>query len=498
MSHLPIGALLQNEKYRICRFIGSGGFGCTYEAEHVMLEKRVAIKEFFVRDFCNRDEATSRVTLGTESKRALVDKLRRKFIDEAKNLCRLRHPGIVSVSDVFEENGTAYFVMDFIQGESLAELVQRKGALPEAQAVALIRRAADALQYVHAHNRLHLDIKPGNIMVDRSGEVVLIDFGASKQYDEEGGENTSTLLGKTPGYAPLEQMGNDVVQFLPATDIYALGATLYKLLTGNTPLSATLLASGEELDDLPATINKAARRAIEAAMTINKRRRPQSVAEFLALLDASPAPSVPHEETIVEEPVVEVTIFDEEPAPTPRQRYQVGDYYDDGIKQGVVFYVDESGQHGKIVHLKQAKERVEWATEKNYGSFFSPDRASNKLIGAGSESDGLYNMQKIQRISNWESRYPAFAWCSDDIGEWYLPAIEELKLLTINSSIREVVNQTLKSKDADLLPNLGESTIYWSSTETVGNLASCIFMLDGNCYNDLKAYPRHVRAIATF
>ena len=105
--NLPVNTLLQGGKYKIVRFISSGGFGCTYEAEHVMLEKRVAIKEFFVKDFCNRDENTAHVTVGTLSKKGLVEKLRRKFIDEAKALCRLQHSGIVSVQDVFEENGTA-------------------------------------------------------------------------------------------------------------------------------------------------------------------------------------------------------------------------------------------------------------------------------------------------------------------------------------------------------------------------------------------------------
>ena len=283
---MPIGTLLQGEKYRIVRFIGSGGFGCTYEAEHVMLEKRVAVKEFFVKDFCNRDGETARVTVGTESKRGLVEKLKRKFVDEAKALSRLRHPGIVSVSDVFEENGTAYFVMDYIDGPSLSEVVKREGRLSEERALRYVRQVGEALRYVHGHNRLHLDVKPGNIMINEADEAVLIDFGASKQYDEVDGENTSTLMGRTPGYAPLEQMGNDVVKFMPATDIYALGATLYKLLTGDTPPSATLLASGETLEPLPSSVSEPTRRAVEAAMRLNKNERPQTVAAFLEMLDA--------------------------------------------------------------------------------------------------------------------------------------------------------------------------------------------------------------------
>ncbi len=317
--HLPDNTVLQGGRYIIKRFINSGGFGCTYEAEHTLLEKCVAIKEFFVKDFCNRDEATAHITVGTMSKKTLVEKLKRKFIDEAKALCKLQHPGIVRVFDVFEENGTAYFVMDFIDGQSLSEIVNERGPLPEAEALHYIRRVSDALKYVHAHHRLHLDIKPGNIMVSADNNTVLIDFGASKQYDEAGGENTSTLMGKTPGYAPLEQMGCDVVKFLPSTDIYALGATLYKLLMGVTPPAANMLACGESLEPLPRTISEGTRAAVAAAMLLNKNQRPQSIDEFLALLDGSAESlGVADEETVNntndEATIVNVMPADDEPA----------------------------------------------------------------------------------------------------------------------------------------------------------------------------------------
>ena len=282
---LPSGAFLQGGKYRITRFIGSGGFGCTYEAEHVMLEKRVAVKEFFVKDFCNRDGNTSYVTVGTQGKKEFVNRLKQKFVDEAKAICRLHHSGIVSVSDVFEENGTAYYVMDFIEGHSLQEMVNARKSLPERQALKYVRQVADALKYVHSNNRLQLDIKPGNIMIDGSDQAVLIDFGASKQYDEENGENSSTVKGMTPGYAPPEQMDGNVKKFMPATDIYSLGATLYKLLTGITPLTANERISGEELAPLPLLVSMPVRRAIASSMQLNKMKRPQSIDEFLKILD---------------------------------------------------------------------------------------------------------------------------------------------------------------------------------------------------------------------
>lgn len=275
------GTLLQGGKYKIVRFISAGGFGCTYEGLHVLLKKRVAIKEFFVKDFCNRETTTAAVTIGITSKTALVNKLKNKFIEEAQSVSTLKHPHIVNVYDVFEENGTAYYVMDYIDGLSLNDIVKRDGAMGEKKALKYILQIADALKYVHSRNRLHLDIKPGNIMIDKEDNATLIDFGTSKQYDEEAGENTSTLMGKTPGYAPLEQMGNDVVKFLPSTDIYALGATLYKILTGITPPSATLLASGEELQPIPASVSENVCNAVYKAMQINKKKRPQSMDEFI-------------------------------------------------------------------------------------------------------------------------------------------------------------------------------------------------------------------------
>ena len=294
--HLQQDALLQGRKYKIVRFISAGGFGCTYEGLHVMLKKRVAIKEFFVKDFCNRDEADMTVSVGITSKTALVNKLKNKFIEEAQSVNALKHPNIVNVYDVFEENGTAYYVMDYIDGASLNDIVKANGALSEKKTVKYILQVADALKYVHSCNRLHLDIKPGNIMIDKDDNAILIDFGTSKQYDEEAGENTSTLMGKTPGYAPLEQMGNDVVKFMPSTDIYALGATLYKILTGITPPSATLLASGEELDPIPSSVSETVRNAVYKAMQTNKKMRPQTISEFVSIIEVKTSEPVPPSE----------------------------------------------------------------------------------------------------------------------------------------------------------------------------------------------------------
>jgi len=254
----------------------------------VMLHKHFAIKEFFIKDFCNRDEETCHVTVATKGKTQLVNRIKAKFVDEAIALSHMNHPNIIHVVDVFEENDTVYYVMNYIEGCSLNEMVKMTGPLSEEKALKYIFQICNALRFLHSHSRLHLDLKPSNIMIDGDDHAILIDFGASKQYDEEDGENTSTLLGRTPGYAPLEQMGNDVVKFTPATDIYALGATLYKLLTGITPLGANLLACGEKLTPLSPSISVQTRNAIAIAMNVNKADRPQSIHEFAGMLKKKP------------------------------------------------------------------------------------------------------------------------------------------------------------------------------------------------------------------
>lgn len=282
---LAPGTMLRGGSYRIIRFISSGGFGCTYEAEHVMFKERVAIKELFVKDFCQRDYDGS-ISLITEERRTKVQRIREKFIEEARALRQMSHPGIVRVTDVFEENNTAYYAMDYIDGPSLNDIVKANGPLPEHLALCYIRQIAETLRYVHENHRLHLDIKPGNILIDHNGNAILIDFGSSKLYDETSGENNSTLMGLTPGYAPPEQMAHNISHFLPATDIYSLGATLYKILTGKNPVDSTLRASGEELSPISINISSETRLAITLAMALHKKDRPQTMTDFLSILPA--------------------------------------------------------------------------------------------------------------------------------------------------------------------------------------------------------------------
>lgn len=279
---------LQNGKYRIVRVLGQGGFGITYLAEHTMLDKYVAIKEFFPKEYCDREDTTSHVTLGSKNTAELVGALKNKFIKEAKNISKLRHPNIITIHDIFEENSTAYYVMEFIDGQSLSDTIKTKGAIDETSAVRYIVKISDAVGYMHSLSMNHLDLKPANIMIRSiDGEPVLIDFGLSKQYDASGGQTSTTPVGISHGYAPIEQYRpGGVATFTPQTDIYALGATLYALLSGNTPPHySDILEDG--LPELPSSVSSSTKEAIEHAMEIKKNKRPESIVVFLEELGAS-------------------------------------------------------------------------------------------------------------------------------------------------------------------------------------------------------------------
>ena len=289
---LKPGTALERGKYRIDTVLGQGGFGITYLGEQIYLGRKVAIKEFFMDGVCVRDESTQAVTAPADNGKGMVERFRRKFIKEAQNIARLRHRGIVPIIDIFEENGTAYYVMEHLSGGSLSSKVHG-GALPQETALRYIRQVAAALGYVHAQRMMHLDIKPANILIDDEDNAVLIDFGLSKKYDSAGQQTSTTPVGISHGYAPLEQYKQGgVEQFTPATDIYSLGATLYKLVTGATPPEASdVMNMG--LPPFPPTVSPAVQNAITKAMQPAVKARPQSVAEFLALLGGEGQKPVP-------------------------------------------------------------------------------------------------------------------------------------------------------------------------------------------------------------
>ena len=175
--------------------------------------------------------------------------------------------------------------------------------------------------------------------------------------------------------------------------------------------------------------------------------------------------------------------------------YKVGDYYNENGKRGVVFYIEASGKHGKIVSLTESGNALQWS---------SNEIEQTKLIGANSETDGAYNMSVVKKISNWQSKYPAFKWCAD-LGEgWYLPAIKELEIFTYYNDIRNAVNRTLADKDGNEIPDIGTACWYWSSTEknylhgSTHFSAWRISMSNGSDDCAYKYLNYYVRAVAAF
>lgn len=236
---LKSGQTLKNGTYRIEKVLGQGSFGITYLAKAsftthgklgaMNVEAQVAIKEFFMDEVNSRHGDGSAVEGSTGS---VFTNYRKKFRREAENLSKLEHPNIVHVFDVFDENNTTYYVMEFLEGTNLDDYVQQKGSLSEEESISIIREIGEAVEYMHSKKMQHLDIKPKNIMRKADGKVYLIDFGLSKQFADDGKPESSTSIGLgTPGYAPIEQAGYKQDGSFPATlDVYALGATLFKML----------------------------------------------------------------------------------------------------------------------------------------------------------------------------------------------------------------------------------------------------------------------------
>lgn len=248
---LPEGIVLHGEAYdyKITSVLGQGSFGITYRAKVEMrgalgtLDSNmyVAIKEFFMKEVNGRDNTS--VTSGSTSRDGLFEYYREKFEREARNLSTLQHKNIVRVLESFQANGTVYYAMEYISGQSLDSVIIKSPhhCLDAATALGYTQQLGSALSFMHSKGMLHLDVKPANAMVKDDGTVVLIDFGLSKQYAANGEPESSTKVGAgTPGYAPLEQASYREGKGFPTMmDVYALGGTLYKMLTGQRPPEAS-------------------------------------------------------------------------------------------------------------------------------------------------------------------------------------------------------------------------------------------------------------------
>ncbi len=290
---LPAGYRLG--EYEIQTVLGSGGFGVTYKAHDHNLDKLVAIKEYLPPDFAVRDGRTTVKPKSSANKDDYEWGLDR-FLDEARTLARFDHPHINRVYRFFKENGTAYLVLEYIEGDMLSDLLKRKGRFNEAGVRRMLDELLDGLDVVHNAGYIHRDIKPANIIFRRNGSAVLLDFGAARQAIGQRSQMITSIL--TPGYAPVEQYLNTVDAMGAWSDLYSLGVVAYRCLVGgdesvviDAPSRAHLLRKGETDKDMPAAVVVGAGKygdgllkAIDWAMKVDEDDRPQSVAEMQAVL----------------------------------------------------------------------------------------------------------------------------------------------------------------------------------------------------------------------
>ncbi len=304
--YLPPRTVLEG-KYLIGRVLGQGGFGITYLAWDLNLNVKLAIKEYFPQDLATRAAGHSQISAYTGSMGSQYEYGLDKFLQEARTLAQFEgHPNIVSVRDFFKANGTAYFVMSYVEGITVKEhLANSGGILPLDQAHGIIMPVLDALKEVHSVNILHRDISPDNIFINQKGQVILIDFGAARQAASEKGHSLSIIL--KPGYAPEEQYRSKGVQG-PWTDIYAVGATFYHLITGQQPPEALERMVDDNLTpprELNVEISESEESALLTALAIKAPERYQSVPEFQSALtgeqvelpSTAPAPTTAFRET---------------------------------------------------------------------------------------------------------------------------------------------------------------------------------------------------------
>ena len=282
------------EEFEVVRELGAGGFGITYLARDLQLHRGVAVKEYLPRDWGTRRHDG---TVGPRSS-SYAEQYEwglERFVEEARKLARLSHPQIVRVHRVFGVGGTAYMVMEYVEGQSLEEELKSAGRLGEARVREILEGLADGLAEVHGAGLLHRDIKPANVMLRaRGGTPVLIDFGAARQYVGRASRPLTEVL--TPGYAPFEQYRSKGHQG-PWTDIYALGALAYTCLSGRVPDEAPDRVADDRLPSVGQAVPGLSREltsAVDVALAVSERDRPQDVEEWLGLLELPlPPPPLP-------------------------------------------------------------------------------------------------------------------------------------------------------------------------------------------------------------
>ncbi len=477
---LPIGTTLKGRsyQYRIERVLGQGTFGITYlatariEGALGALDLNVALKEFFMHDINGR--SGSSVT--SVNQHGLFEEYRKKFIREANNLSKLRHPNIVEVLESFEANGTVYYSMEYIAGCSIDDRLVSSGRLSELEAVAFAREICSALQFMHANGMLHLALKPQNVMA-RFGHAVLVDFGLSKQYDENGEPETCTEVGGgTMGFVPVEQASYHEGQGFPATiDVYALGATMYNMFTGRRPPEASLKLKGS----FPvAKLRKVGLSEwlvslVAKCMNPMPNGRYQSVAEVLSVLESN-SPQDDIKKEMAYPPDSNETVLGKTAASKPSTGFVSGhEYVDLGLS------------------VKWATCNVGANSLSDYGDHFAwgESRAKSKYIASNSVTYTMMDMPDIAGDEIYDAARANWG------GSWRLPTASEIDELVekcqrtwTTMDGHEGYKVTGPNGNSIFLPATGfrhKAAIfsdgyvggYWSTTPCVSR-TPCAYMLD--------------------
>ena len=266
-----------NDRYTVGIALGQGGFGITYIGYDNVLGTRVAIKEYYPNDSAQR-ESESRTVRAFAGGETDFEKGKEKFLTEARTLARFsEYPGVVSIKDCFGANGTAYMVMQYLDGTDLKQYLNRRGGkLGESESIQILMPVTEALKEIHKTGIIHRDISPDNIFMTKDGQVKLIDFGAARQ---SFGDNKSISVTLKPGYAPEEQYRTRGNQG-PWTDVYALSATLYRMVTGNTPPESIERVMDDELV-IPEYLSANVRYAIKKGMAVKAADRFENVEQLM-------------------------------------------------------------------------------------------------------------------------------------------------------------------------------------------------------------------------
>jgi serine/threonine protein kinase len=278
---LDVGTILNN-RFRVDGVLGQGGFAITYLGFDLTLQRRIALKELFLEGCTRQDRTVVPSRTVAESFQTTLD----RFALEARTLASFDHPSIVTVYEVFEENGTAYLVMEYLDGTTLDEFVARSGPMSAGRLRPVLDELLSALSLVHSKGLLHRDIKPSNVMIGEQGRVALIDFGAARSFQANSSTHTKLV---SYGYSPIEQFGS--TPLTPAADLYALSATAYFALTGMAPPASTERAAGTVT--LAATTSFTTDQPLGSVVLMGldmaAMRRPQSADEYRSLLGDQPA-----------------------------------------------------------------------------------------------------------------------------------------------------------------------------------------------------------------